>query len=106
MTYMHDGEQYIVVAISSSNYAGELLAFRLPGLNRAMKPSALVASAVHDDIRCGRCRHVLRVRNAGGYTAAEMRCARRTKAEASSKWDIDTPALCVDLDKFARTSRR
>ena len=31
MTYMHDGKQYIVVAIGGGNYAGELLAFRLPG---------------------------------------------------------------------------
>jgi len=31
MTYMHNGKQYIVVAISGANYTGELLAFRLPG---------------------------------------------------------------------------
>ncbi len=30
MTYLHDGQQYIVVAISGGNYSGELLAFRLP----------------------------------------------------------------------------
>ncbi len=30
MTYMHDGRQYIVVAVSAPNYPGELLAFRLP----------------------------------------------------------------------------
>jgi quinoprotein glucose dehydrogenase len=30
MTYMHNGRQYIVVAISGGNYPGELLAFRLP----------------------------------------------------------------------------
>ena len=30
MTYMHDGKQYIVVAISGGNYSGELIAFRLP----------------------------------------------------------------------------
>jgi quinoprotein glucose dehydrogenase len=30
MTYRHDGEQYLVVAISGAQYAGELLAFRLP----------------------------------------------------------------------------
>ena len=30
MTYMVNGRQYIVVAISGGNYAGELLAFRLP----------------------------------------------------------------------------
>jgi quinoprotein glucose dehydrogenase len=30
MTYLHNGRQYIVVAISGGNYPGELLAFRLP----------------------------------------------------------------------------
>jgi quinoprotein glucose dehydrogenase len=30
MTYMLDGEQYLVVAISGAQYAGELLAFKLP----------------------------------------------------------------------------
>jgi len=30
MTYMLDGQQYIVVAISGAGYTGELLAFRLP----------------------------------------------------------------------------
>jgi quinoprotein glucose dehydrogenase len=30
MTYMHNGKQYIIVAISGGNYPGELLAFRLP----------------------------------------------------------------------------
>ena len=30
MTYMLDGRQYIVLAISGANYSGELLAFRLP----------------------------------------------------------------------------
>jgi quinoprotein glucose dehydrogenase len=30
MTYMLNGTQYIVVAVSGGNYAGELLAFRLP----------------------------------------------------------------------------
>ena len=30
MTYMHDGQQYLVVAVSGGNYSGELLAFRLP----------------------------------------------------------------------------
>jgi quinoprotein glucose dehydrogenase len=30
MTYMHDGKQYIVVAISGASYTGELLAFKLP----------------------------------------------------------------------------
>jgi quinoprotein glucose dehydrogenase len=31
MTYMLNGRQYIVLAISGGNYSGELLAFRLPG---------------------------------------------------------------------------
>ena len=31
MTYMLNGKQYIVLAISGGNYSGELLAFRLPG---------------------------------------------------------------------------
>ena len=30
MTYMHNGKQYIVVAVSGGTYSGELLAFRLP----------------------------------------------------------------------------
>ena len=30
MTYMLNGEQYLVVAISGAQYAGELLAFKLP----------------------------------------------------------------------------
>src|SRR5688572_31674384 len=30
MTYLHEGQQYLVVAISGAQYAGELLAFRLP----------------------------------------------------------------------------
>jgi quinoprotein glucose dehydrogenase len=29
MTYLHDGEQYIVVAISGAQYSGELLALKL-----------------------------------------------------------------------------
>jgi len=31
MTYMLNGRQYIVLAISGGNYSGELMAFRLPG---------------------------------------------------------------------------
>ena len=30
MTYLHGGEQYIVVAVSGPQYAGELLAYKLP----------------------------------------------------------------------------
>jgi D-serine deaminase-like pyridoxal phosphate-dependent protein len=39
--------------------------------------------------------------NAGGYTAGEMRAfAADDKLTGISKWELDTPALCVDLDKF------
>jgi quinoprotein glucose dehydrogenase len=31
MTYLHNGKQYIVIAISGGNYSGELVAFKLPG---------------------------------------------------------------------------
>ncbi len=31
MTYMVDGKQYIVVAVSGGNYSGEYIAFKLPG---------------------------------------------------------------------------
>jgi D-serine deaminase-like pyridoxal phosphate-dependent protein len=38
---------------------------------------------------------------ARGYTAAEMRSmAAANKLNGVSKWDLDTPALCVDLDKL------
>ena len=38
---------------------------------------------------------------ARGYTSAEMRAlAANEKATGVSKWDLDTPALCVDLDKL------
>jgi D-serine deaminase-like pyridoxal phosphate-dependent protein len=38
-----------------------------------------------------------------GYTAAEMRARADHEAlNGVSKWDLDTPALCVDLDKFER----
>jgi hypothetical protein len=30
MTYMLNGQQYVVLAISGGNYPGELVAFRLP----------------------------------------------------------------------------
>jgi quinoprotein glucose dehydrogenase len=35
MTYMVNGRQYIVLAISGGNYTGELMAFRLPGDGRS-----------------------------------------------------------------------
>lgn len=39
--------------------------------------------------------------NAGGYTGAEMRArAADDSLKGVSKWDLDTPALCVDLDKL------
>jgi quinoprotein glucose dehydrogenase len=31
MTYMLNGKQYIIVAVSGGNYSGELIAFKLPG---------------------------------------------------------------------------
>jgi hypothetical protein len=31
MTYMLNGRQYIVVAISGAGFPGELIAFKLPG---------------------------------------------------------------------------
>jgi quinoprotein glucose dehydrogenase len=31
MTYMHEGRQYLVVAISQGGFPGELVAYRLPG---------------------------------------------------------------------------
>jgi hypothetical protein len=30
MTYMLNGRQYVVIAISGAGYSGELVAFRLP----------------------------------------------------------------------------
>ena len=30
LTYLHDGAQYVVLAVSGGNYSGELLAYRLP----------------------------------------------------------------------------
>ncbi len=36
-----------------------------------------------------------------GYSAAEMRAKAEDGTLAGvSKWDLDTPALCVDLDAF------
>jgi len=41
--------------------------------------------------------------NAGGYTGAEMRTlAADDKLVGISKWELDTPALCVDLDKLSQ----
>ena len=42
-------------------------------------------------------------RSAGGYTAAEMQAREAAdRLVGVSKWDLDTPALCVDLDALAR----
>jgi len=41
--------------------------------------------------------------NAHGYTTAEMRAKDAAgKLIGVSKWELDTPALCVDLDKLER----
>jgi len=41
--------------------------------------------------------------NAGGYTGAEVRAlAAADKLTGVSKWELDTPALCVDLDKLSQ----
>ena len=41
--------------------------------------------------------------NAGGYTGGEMRArAAADKLTGISKWELDTPALCVDLDKLSQ----
>jgi quinoprotein glucose dehydrogenase len=37
MTYMFNGRQYIVVAVSGGNYSGELLAFALPSSQRGSR---------------------------------------------------------------------
>jgi hypothetical protein len=34
MTYMADGRQYMVVAVSGGNYSGEYIAFALPNAPR------------------------------------------------------------------------
>src|ERR1044071_9128825 len=41
--------------------------------------------------------------NAGGYAGAEMRTlAADDKLVGISKWELDTPALCVDLNKLSQ----
>ena len=37
MTYLYNGQQYIVVAVSGRNYSGELIAFRLPAESRSTR---------------------------------------------------------------------
>jgi quinoprotein glucose dehydrogenase len=44
MTYLHQGRQYVVVAISGGGYSGELLAFRLPA--EAVPVTAVPVTAV------------------------------------------------------------
>ena len=43
MTYMLDGKQYIVVAVSGGSYSGEFLAFSLPRQRRELSPRPEVA---------------------------------------------------------------
>jgi D-serine deaminase-like pyridoxal phosphate-dependent protein len=45
--------------------------------------------------------HVWIPRPVHGYTAAEV-AARLDTPLGTSKWDLDTPALCVDLDRLER----
>ena len=40
-----------------------------------------------------------------GYTAAEMRGIDISDV-GISKWDLDTPALCVDLDRLEQSVRQ
>ncbi|HKB13176.1 MAG TPA: DSD1 family PLP-dependent enzyme [Vicinamibacterales bacterium] len=41
--------------------------------------------------------------NAGGYTSAEMKARANDESLVGiSKWDLETPALCVDADKLTR----
>ena len=44
--------------------------------------------------------HVWIPRPVKGYTAAELLAPVTPMATGISKWDLDTPALCVDLDKL------
>jgi quinoprotein glucose dehydrogenase len=37
MTYLHNGQQYIVVAVSGGNYSGELIAFKAPTESRSTR---------------------------------------------------------------------
>ncbi len=39
MTYIYNGKQYIVVAVSGGNYSGELIAFKLPSALSARRTS-------------------------------------------------------------------
>jgi len=37
MTYLHNGQQYLVVAVSGGNYSGELIAFKAPTETRSTR---------------------------------------------------------------------
>ena len=37
MTYLHNGQQYVVVAVSGGNYSGELIAFKAPAETRSTR---------------------------------------------------------------------
>ena len=45
MTYMADGKQYIVVAVSGGNYSGEYIAFALPNAPRSTQRRAAVSTS-------------------------------------------------------------
>ena len=49
--------------------------------------------------------HIWIPKPAKGYTSAELRPLEPMKA-GISKWELDTPALCVDLDKLERNITR
>ena len=50
--------------------------------------------------------HVWIPRPVKGYTAAEILAPVTPMATGISKWDLDTPALCVDLDKLEQNISR
>jgi 3-hydroxy-D-aspartate aldolase len=50
--------------------------------------------------------HVWIPRPVKGYTTAEILAPVKPLAAGISKWDLDTPALCVDLDKLEQNIAR
>ena len=50
--------------------------------------------------------HVWVPRPVKGYTVAEVMAPVKPMATGISKWDLDTPALCVDLDKLEQNIAR
>ncbi len=50
--------------------------------------------------------HVWIPRPVKGYTTAEILAPVKPMATGISKWDLDTPALCVDLDKLEQNIAR